>query len=121
MGKYVFCLLATIPLQRLASTPAERHDPFFAALSQHFHEVAIQVDVGIIQGGWIGDNATTVAAGPIDEGTRRLLVNAAYWCTGLEDKMPEKSCVEIVGEYEPSNFGFGKFVKGIKPADLKLE
>ena len=31
------------------------------------------------------------------EGFRRLFVNAAYWCTGLESKIPEKSNVEPVG------------------------
>jgi len=55
------------------------------------------------------------------EATRRLLVGATYWCVGLEDKIPEKACVEIVGEYEPTNFGFGKHVKGVKPGDLGLE
>ena len=33
----------------------------------------ISVDVGITKGGWIGDNATTVAVGNIDEETKRLL------------------------------------------------
>ncbi len=33
----------------------------------------IKIDVGITKGGWIGDNATTVAAGDIDLETKRLL------------------------------------------------
>lgn len=33
----------------------------------------VSVDVGITLGGWIGDNATTVAVGNIDENTKRLL------------------------------------------------
>jgi methionyl aminopeptidase len=33
----------------------------------------VKIDVGIIKDGWIGDNATTVAAGEIDLETRRLL------------------------------------------------
>jgi hypothetical protein len=53
------------------------------------------------------------------EGMRRLLVNAAYWATGLEDKIPEKSVVDVVGTFEPTPFGFGSFKKGVKPADLK--
>jgi hypothetical protein len=52
-----------------------------------------------------------------NEGLRRLLVNASYWCLGWEDKIPPKSPVEIVGEYTPTPFGFGKEVKGKKPAD----
>ncbi len=33
----------------------------------------ISLDVGIIQNGWIGDNATTVAVGNVDDATKRLL------------------------------------------------
>ncbi len=52
------------------------------------------------------------------EGTRRLLVNACYWAAGLEEKIPEKSDVAIVGEFKPLPFGFGAHKKGVKPADL---
>ncbi|MBC8115591.1 MAG: ThuA domain-containing protein, partial [Candidatus Saccharimonas sp.] len=51
------------------------------------------------------------------EGTRRLLVNAVYWAVGLEAKVADKSNVEFVGEFKPTKFGFGGFVKGKKPAD----
>ena len=54
------------------------------------------------------------------EGTRRMLVNAAYWCLGMEKKIDAKSKVDIVGEYKPTRFGFGKYTKGVKPADHKL-
>lgn len=33
----------------------------------------VKIDVGIIKDGWIGDNATTVPVGKIDEGTKLLL------------------------------------------------
>ncbi len=33
----------------------------------------VKIDVGIVRNGWIGDNATTVAVGEVDEATRRLL------------------------------------------------
>ncbi len=52
------------------------------------------------------------------EGLRRLLVNACYWAVGLEDKLPERSNVDIVGQYRPTPFGFGTFTKGVKPAQL---
>ncbi len=67
---------------------------------------------------------TTTMGAAVDlqnEGLRRLLVNACYWTLGLEKELPEKANVEYVGEYKPSWFGFGKFVKGIKPADLELK
>ena len=64
--------------------------------------------------------ATTMGAATdlAREGTRRLLVNATYWAVGLEDKIPEKTDVALVGEYKPSPFGFNKARKGVKPADL---
>ena len=33
----------------------------------------LKIDVGVVKGGWIGDNATTVPAGEIDLETKRLL------------------------------------------------
>jgi hypothetical protein len=51
------------------------------------------------------------------EGLRRLLVNASYWAVKMEDKIPEKSNVEIVGEFHPTRFGFKKYTKGKTPAD----
>lgn len=54
-------------------------------------------------------------------GLRRLCVNACYWGLGLEDKIPARSNVDYVGEYKPNYFGFGKFKKGLKPADFELK
>jgi hypothetical protein len=56
----------------------------------------------------------------LSEGTRRLLVNACYWALGIEDQIPEKSHVEIVGPYDPTPFKFGGFKKGVKPSDHAL-
>jgi hypothetical protein len=53
------------------------------------------------------------------EGLRRLLVNACYWAVGLEDKIPQKGNVDLVGEYKPTGFKDGGHVKGVKPSDLK--
>lgn len=67
---------------------------------------------------------TTTMGAAVDlanEGVRRLVVNAAYWATGLGDKIPEKSDVTYVGDYKPGWFGFGKFTKGVKPADLEVK
>ena len=40
---------------------------------------------------------TTMGSGKdlLSEGLRRLLVNAAYWCVGLEDKIPARANVEL--------------------------
>jgi hypothetical protein len=52
------------------------------------------------------------------EGTRRLLVNACFWAAGLEDKIPEKTNVDIVGTFEPTRFAGGGHKKGVRPSDL---
>jgi len=51
------------------------------------------------------------------EGTRRMIVNACYWGMGLDEKIPEKSNVDLVGEFKPTRFAFNGYVKGKKPAD----
>jgi type 1 glutamine amidotransferase len=56
-----------------------------------------------------------------NEGLRRLLVNACYWAAGLENKIPAKANVAYIGEYHPEWFGFGKFKKGLMPADLAIK
>ena len=56
-----------------------------------------------------------------NEGVRRMLVNASYWCLGMEDKIDPKSDVSIVGEYKPTKFGFGGFIKGKRPSDYDLK
>jgi hypothetical protein len=65
--------------------------------------------------------ATTMGAA-VDlesEGLRRLLVNATYWCVGMEDQIPARANVEIVATYRPLPFGFGKHKKGVKPEELR--
>jgi len=52
-----------------------------------------------------------------NEGLRRLIVNAALSLTGVE--VPEKANVEIVGDYQPTMYGFGSFKKGTKPEDYQ--
>ena len=54
------------------------------------------------------------------EGLRRLLANACYWCTGLENLIPEASVVDFVGHFQPTFFGFGDFKKGLRPSDFRL-
>ena len=54
------------------------------------------------------------------EGFRRLLVNACYWGMEMEDKIPDKSKVDLVGTYKPNKIGMGKHQTGLKPSDHKL-
>lgn len=55
----------------------------------------------------------------VNEDLRRLIVNACYWSVGLEQQIPENNNVNIVGEYNPTMFGFGKHQKNISPSSLK--
>ena len=53
------------------------------------------------------------------EGLRRVIVNGAYWATGLE--VPANADVAVVGEFKPSMYGFGGFIKGVKPEAHELK
>ena len=56
-----------------------------------------------------------------NEGLRRMLVNACYWTLGMEDQIPPKSDVDLVGHYAPTPFdSTANSLKGVKPADLAL-
>jgi type 1 glutamine amidotransferase len=56
------------------------------------------------------------------EGTRRMIVNGCFWAVGLEAKIPDKTSVDLVGEFKPTRFYFKKNEewtnKPVKPADL---
>ena len=74
-----------------------------------------------VDGGPSGRVFTTTMGSSTDmaaEGTRRMLVNACYWAVGLDDKIPSKSCVDVVGPFEPTAFGFNGAKKGLKPGSL---
>lgn len=65
---------------------------------------------------------TTTMGASIDlvsEDLRRLVVNACYWATGLEQQIPEQNNVQIIGEYNPTMFGFGKYQRGLSPATFE--
>jgi hypothetical protein len=54
----------------------------------------------------------------LNEGFRRMLVNACLWAAGLESEIKPTSSVGFVGPYEPTTFKFEGYVKGVKPAEL---
>jgi hypothetical protein len=72
------------------------------------------------ENGHVGRVFTTTMGSAVDlenESLRRLIVNASYWCLGMEDQIPPKANVDIVGEYRPTDFGFNGFRKNHKPQD----
>ena len=54
----------------------------------------------------------------LNDGFRRLLVNAHLWCLGIEDAIKADNPVGFVGPYHPATYSFTEFRRGIKPADL---
>ena len=67
---------------------------------------------------------TTTMGHPYDlksEGFRRLVVNGAYWCLEMEDAIPERADVRLVGTYNPSGIGFGTPNVGVMPSDHALD
>lgn len=52
------------------------------------------------------------------EALRRLLVNAAFWATGVEAKISAKADVRIVGSYHPRSFLDEGYTMGVHPGDL---
>jgi hypothetical protein len=42
----------------------------------------------------------------LNEGFRRILVNACYWALGMEAKIPARAKVDFVAPYSPSPIGF---------------
>ena len=53
------------------------------------------------------------------EGLRRVIVNGAYWATGLE--VPAKADVSFVGEFKPTFYSPNQFIKGLKPEAHELK
>jgi len=54
----------------------------------------------------------------LDADYRRLLVNGIFWAIGLDDAIQPGLDISFVGPYQPTTFGFGGYVKNVKPADL---
>ncbi|MFT5423879.1 MAG: type 1 glutamine amidotransferase [Phycisphaerales bacterium] len=77
---------------------------------------------GNINGRRVFTTTMGAATDLVADGTRVMLVNAAYWAMGLEGEIPAGGCeADLVGDFAPSDFGFGGFVKGTFPADHELE
>lgn len=55
------------------------------------------------------------------EDFRRMLVNACYWCMGLEDRITPNSDVALIGTYEPGPVGAAGLQSGLKPSDPSLQ
>ena len=79
-----------------------------------------------LPGGKKGKAFTTTVGAASDmliEGTRRLLVNGVFWA--MDMTVPEKADVDLVGDFEPSQFGFKDKTyweeKGVKVEQFDLD
>ncbi|MBL9189668.1 MAG: ThuA domain-containing protein [Opitutaceae bacterium] len=52
----------------------------------------------------------------LNEGYRRLLVNATFWAVGLEAAIKPDLNVALVGPYRPSTFGNNRYIAAVKPS-----
>lgn len=54
----------------------------------------------------------------LNEGFRRLLVNASLWAMGMEKAITPNGDVSLVGPYHPTTYAFDGHVQGMKPSDM---
>jgi len=54
----------------------------------------------------------------LNEGFRRMLINAALWAMGMEAQINPRADVSFVGPYHPVAFSFDGYRRGVRPADL---
>jgi type 1 glutamine amidotransferase len=52
-------------------------------------------------------------------GFRRMLVNACFWATGLEDQITPDLKTDFVGPYHPATYRFEGHRRGVYPEDLQ--
>ena len=54
----------------------------------------------------------------LNEGFRRMLINASLWTIGLDNEIKADNNVDFVGPYKPSTFNFEGYKANVKPSDL---
>ncbi len=54
----------------------------------------------------------------LNDGFRRMLVNAHLWCLGLDDAIKADNPIAFVGPFHPTTFNFDGHRKGLRPLDF---
>lgn len=54
----------------------------------------------------------------LNDGFRRMLVNASLWAAGLDAAIRPDGPISFVGPYVPSRYNFNGFVRRLKPSDM---
>jgi len=55
----------------------------------------------------------------VNDGFRRLMVNAILWGAGLESTISPDGPIALVGPYHPTTYAFKGFIRGMKPSDFE--
>lgn len=74
-----------------------------------------------IENGLIGRAFATTHGASVDflnEGYRRMFINASLWAMGMENKIKSSNNVDFVGPISFSNFDFEGYKANVKPSDL---
>lgn len=54
----------------------------------------------------------------LNEGFRRMMINAAFWAAGLEEAITPDLTIDFVGPYHPARYAFDGFRIGVRPSDM---
>jgi hypothetical protein len=73
---------------------------------------------GIVREGRVFTTTHGASEDLLNEGFRRLLVNASLWAAGLENAITPDGDVSLVGPYHPTTYAFDGHVQGLKPSDM---
>ena len=55
----------------------------------------------------------------LNEGFRRMIINATLWCMGMEKEIKADADVSFVGPYHPTTFSFTPSITDAKPSDIQ--
>ncbi|WP_057939254.1 ThuA domain-containing protein [Algoriphagus resistens] len=75
-----------------------------------------------LEGGKTGKVMGSTLGSSLDfkvEDMRRLILNSAFWLLEMPEVITPELSVDIVGDYEPTMFGFDSFRKGMRVVDFK--
>ena len=54
----------------------------------------------------------------LNDGFRRMLLNATLWAMGMENEIKEDNTIEFVWPFKPTTFNFDGYKANVKPSDL---
>src|SRR5690606_36849903 len=75
-------------------------------------------DVGTGKKGRVFTTTHGASEDLLNEGFRRMMINASLWAVGLETAIKADNNIDFVGPYKPTTFNFDGYMVNVKPADL---